>query len=111
MKCPNCDIDMKKTKTDYIFEGIKILENIEVEKCPKCKEIVMDFETASRVTERSKELGLFGKDIFAERKITKVGNSTIISIPKEFVDMLDIEIGQKAILKIVGKNKIEVLLK
>ena len=111
MKCPNCDINMKKTKTDYIFEGIKLLENIEVEKCPKCKETVMDFETASKITERSKELGLFGKDVFAERKIMKVGNSAIISIPKEFIDILDIEIGQKAILKIVGKDKIEVQLK
>jgi len=111
MKCPNCDVSMKKTKIDYIFEGIKLLENIKVEKCPKCKEIVIDFKTASRITERSKELGLFGKDVFAERKITKVGNSAIISIPKEFIEMLDIEIGQKAILKVVGKNKREVILR
>lgn len=110
MKCHKCDIEMKKVRTNYILEGIKLLENIDAEQCPKCGEKVIDAETSIRAEAVARKAGIFGIGTVAIRKISKVGNSLTLNIPKEIARILNIEKGGEAILKIVGKNKILVQL-
>ena len=110
MLCPHCDIEMVVSKTDLIINGIKILENVDASICNTCGEKVFDSDVAVRAFEKSRNQGTFGLGSVATRKITQVGNSLAITIPKDFIKILQIEKGNNATIEISGKKRITITI-
>ena len=75
--------------------------------CKNCGEAFFDSETAKKIQEKSKEMGLFG--LAKKTKVAKVGNSLAIRIPKEIAEFLKLK--KEKEVSIVPKNSHELSIK
>jgi hypothetical protein len=74
--------------------------------CVKCGEIFFDSDTADKIQQKSKEMGLFG--LAKKTKVAQVGNSLAVRIPKEIAEFVNLK--KEGEIKIVPKNRKELAL-
>ena len=89
--CPNC-----KTKTKK--KPIKIdlpRGSIEVQgfECPKCGEEIFTHDQAVEGEKLAMSKGLWGPTLWLERKVTTIGDSVAIVIPKDIAKHLKLKKG------------------
>src|SRR3989338_11567755 len=80
MKCVLCEGKLEGRTIDYEEFGV-FLGRFKGLACNRCDEMFFDGETAKKIQEKSKELGLFG--LSKNTRVAKVGNSLAIRVPKE----------------------------
>ncbi|MBI3623341.1 hypothetical protein HY212_04670 [Candidatus Pacearchaeota archaeon] len=107
-KCALCDGKLRSKLADYKIYG-KSIGKFNALVCNSCGERWFDEETARKIEEKEKELGLFG--LSKETKISYSGNSLIIRIPKELAKFMGLKKETNVILYPEDKNKFTVAVK
>ena len=92
MKCVICGGKTTRKTVEYKEFGIS-QGNFSADLCKKCGERYFDEETAARIQEKSKQLGLFG--LAKKAKVAEIGNSIAIRIPKEIAEFLKLKKGKE----------------
>ncbi|MBI2107596.1 AbrB/MazE/SpoVT family DNA-binding domain-containing protein [Candidatus Woesearchaeota archaeon] len=106
MKCVMCNKgEFKKKMTEYKEFGVS-LGKYKANVCMKCGEAFFDSETAGKIQDKSKALGLFG--LAKKTKVAKVGNSLAIRIPKEIADFVKLKKEEE--VRIVPKSQNELVI-
>ena len=105
MKCVICEGETTKKNIEYKEFGVS-LGNFEAEVCQNCGEIYFDEETAEKIQQRSKQLGLFG--LARKAKIAEIGNSIAIRIPKEIAKFLNLKKGKEVTMFPEGKGGLHI---
>ncbi|MBI2044725.1 AbrB/MazE/SpoVT family DNA-binding domain-containing protein [Candidatus Pacearchaeota archaeon] len=107
-KCALCNGKLKGKLVDYKIYG-KSMGKFKALVCDFCGEKWFGEETARKIEEKEKELGLFG--LSRETKISYSGNSLIIRIPKELARFMGLKKETSVILYPEDKNKLCVAVK
>lgn len=105
MKCIICNGETIKKNIGYKEFGVT-LGNFKADVCKKCGEAYFDEETAAKIQEKSKQLGLFG--LTKKAKVAEIGNSIAIRIPKEIAEFLNIKKGKEVTIFPEGKNGLHI---
>ena len=93
--CNKCN---KKTRKDYIIkQGFKI----RIWKCPKCSKVWYHPVDSNKYLEWNKV-----KNSKFDVKLRTVGNSWVVSIPKEIARFSDFNIGERAVWAVNGYKKL-----
>lgn len=100
MKCILCLGKTVKRQVEHKEFGVS-LGNFPAETCEKCGETYYDEDTAGKIQQKSKELGLFG--LARKVKVAEIGNSIAIRIPKEIASFMSLEKGME--VTIMPKNR------
>ena len=105
MKCVMCGGNTVRKKVDYSEYGV-FLGNFKAEVCKKCGETYLNEETAEKIQNKSKELGLFG--LAKKAKVAEVGNSIAIRIPKEIATFLGLKKGKEVTITPESKRGLHI---
>lgn len=105
MRCILCKGNAKKKPVEYKEFGI-LLGKFNAYVCEKCGEIYFDEETADKIQQKSKELGLFG--LAKKAKVAEIGNSIAIRIPKEIAEFLNLKKGKEVMIIPENKNEMHI---
>ena len=104
--CTKCRSEMKKKtiKLDLPRGSVEV----DGYKCPKCGEEVFTHEQALKGEQQAMEKDVWGSGLWLERKVTTVGNSPAVVIPKDIARHLNIK---KGIDVEIGLIKDEIVIK
>ena len=105
MKCVICGGETIKKNVEYKEFGV-LLGNFKADVCKKCNETYFDEETAGKIQEKSKQMGLFG--LAKKAKVAEVGNSIAIRIPKEIAEFLNLKKGKEITMFPEGKKGLHI---
>ena len=105
MKCILCEGKLEEKTVEYSELGI-LLGKFKGLTCTKCNETFFNAETADKIQQKSKELGLFGLN--KKTRVAQVGNSLAIRIPKEIADFVHLQ--KEGEVKIFPKNKSQIII-
>jgi len=105
MKCVLCNGGTKKQIVEHKEFGVS-LGKFPANVCEKCDETFYDSETAGKIQEKSKKMGLFG--LARKSKVAQIGNSIAIRIPKTIAELMDIKKGDEVTL--IPKDKRDLLV-
>ena len=99
-----CGAQAKEITTDLeLFGGDVVIRNVKALYCPKCEEEIFTSELAAEAGKKYEQL-LPGFEAFSVRKkVSKVGNSLSLPLPKELADFMNIAKGSE--MKISVKNR------
>ena len=92
MRCVMCGGNAISKNVEYKEFGV-VLGNFKANVCKKCGETYFDEETAEKIQQKSKQMGLFG--LSKKAIVAEVGNSIAIRIPKEIAEFLDLKKGKE----------------
>ena len=101
--CWECNGKMEDTTTDYFLYGTKI-GNFPAKVCEKCNESYFSEETSKKITQITKQKGLWG--LQAKTKVGKVGTTLDIRLPKKIIDFLKLKKGKEVTIFPESKNKL-----
>lgn len=98
--CANCKVKMNKKliKIDLPRGSIKVEGYV----CPKCGEEIFTHEQALKGEKMAMEKELWGKGLWLQRKITTIGNSPAVVIPKDIARHLRIKKGKGIKIRVVN---------
>jgi len=106
MKCVMCNKgEFKQKMIEYNEFGVS-LGKYKANVCVKCGESFFDSETARKIQEKSKSLGLFG--LAKRTRVAKVGNSLAIRIPKEIAEFVKLKKEEE--VRIIPRNQNEIII-
>ena len=106
MKCVMCNkAALKEKMVEYKEFGVSF-GRYKGSVCTNCGETFFDSQTARKIQNKSKELGLFG--LAKKTKVAKVGNSLAIRIPKEIADFVKLKKEEE--VKIMPKSPHELII-
>ncbi len=103
MRCVICGGETVKKNVEHKEFGI-LLGNFKADVCKKCGEVYFDEDTAGKIQQKSKELGLFG--LAKKAKVAVIGNSIAIRIPKEIAEFLNLKKGTEVMIIPEGKHEL-----
>lgn len=108
MECPICGGKLKNEKAPFWFSDIKLGE-YEADVCTKCGEAFYTEDASNQIEQRAKELGLWG--IGKRVVIGQSGNSLMVRIPKEIVELYKLH--KKEVVSVLpeGKGRIAIEVK
>ena len=96
MKCPKCNVEYEREKTDYEQFGI-IVKDVEALRCPKCGDKVF--------TGQQNILNLAPK-IRIKRKVTKAAGKPTIYLPEDIVRDAKVKIGDDVYIYMQDRRRI-----
>jgi len=90
--CPNCKVPMKKKpiKIDLPSDSIEV-QGFE---CPECGEEIFTHDQAVEGEKLAMSKGVWGPTLWLERKVTTIGHSPAIVIPKDIAKQLKLRKGE-----------------
>ena len=103
MKCILCEGPLIKKYVEHREFGI-LIGKFNAQVCTKCGEIYFDQQTAEKIQQKSKELGLFG--LAKKVKVAEIGNSVAIRIPKEISKFLNLKKGREVTISPESKSEL-----
>jgi len=103
MICDECGGKVEIKRVDYVLLGV-LLGKFEAEVCSKCGEQLFTLEESRKITQASKEKGLWG--LHARTKVGKVGNSLDIKIAKNIADFMDLGQGKEVSVHPESKKRL-----
>lgn len=81
-KCPECNSDLITIKTTLdLYSGKVILNDVEVQYCPKCKEELFTPKQMKKIDELTKGIKL--QELSLRRKLSESGRGLILRIPSD----------------------------
>ena|SRR3989338_9951274 len=103
-KCYLCEKgNLKKKEVPYTLYGENV-GNFPAEVCEQCGEIFFNEETSHKITQATKDKGLWG--IGGRTKIGQAGNTLDIRLPKKIIDFLELKQGKEVTLYPESKHKL-----
>lgn len=104
MKCPICNSgNLVRKKVKHAQMGIE-LGSYEADVCETCSEVFFTEESAIKIEEKAKKLGIWG--LGARTKVGYSGNSLIIRVSKEIADFMELERGEEVFVYPKDKEKL-----
>lgn len=104
--CANCKSRMKKKMIKLDLPRGSIM--VQGYECPKCGEEIFTHEQTLKGEETAMEKDVWGKGLWLERKVTTVGNSPAVVIPRDIARHLHIKKGKEIKIGII---KDEIVIK
>ena len=101
--CWECNVKMIKKNVDYSLYGIKI-GSFPALVCPKCGEIYFSEETSKKITEITKNKGLWG--LGAKTKIGQAGSTLDIRLNKKMIDFMKLKKGKEVNIYPQSRDKL-----
>ena len=105
--CWECGERMKNKPVDYFLYGIKI-GRFPAQVCENCNETYFSEETSRKITQRTKQKGLWG--LQAKTTVGKVGSTLDIRLPKRIIDFLRLKKGEEVTIYPENKSKLVISL-
>ncbi len=102
-KCEECEGKIVEKVVPYEIYGVKV-GDFKAEVCQKCGEICFSEEESRKITEKTKEMGLWGLE--AKTKIGKVGDALNIRFSKSLERFLNLKKGKEVFVRPKGKGQI-----
>ncbi|MBI3032270.1 YgiT-type zinc finger protein [Candidatus Woesearchaeota archaeon] len=106
-KCWECDNKMVEKQVDYILYGVAI-GTFPALVCDHCNETYFSEETSRKITEITKQKGLWG--LQARTKVGQAGNTLDIRLPKKIIEFTHLSKGAEVTITPENKNKIVITL-
>lgn len=97
----------EKKKVPYIFLG-ELLGRFEALICNHCGETLFESAASDKIEAEVKRRGLWG--LRARSKVSEVGNSLDVRIPKSLAKFLSLKKRQEIILEPIDKNKLQIIV-
>ena len=91
-KCWECGVKMIKKKVDYALYGIQI-GKFPALVCPKCGGTYFSEETSKKITEITKDKGLWG--LGTKTKIGQAGSTLDIRLTKNIIEFMKLKKGKE----------------
>lgn len=108
MKCYVCEKgNLAKKKVDHKMLDIEV-GKFDAEVCASCGEIFFDEETSQKITQKTKELGLWGLE--SKTKIGMVGTALDIRLSKRIAEFLKLKKGEDVLVYPESKKVIKIEL-
>lgn len=108
MKCYICEKgNLIKKKVDYTIYN-ELVGRFDAEVCQRCGETFFDEETSRKITQATKEKGLWG--LGTRTKVGKVGDSLDIRLNKKVVNFLGLKKGEEVTVTPESRNKIVITI-
>lgn len=105
-KCYICEKgDLVKKKVNYKVLGVEI-GKFEAEVCTLCGETFFDEEVSRQITQKTKELGLWG--IESKTKVGAVGSALDIRLNKKLVNFLGLKKGKEVTIYPENKHSLRI---
>ena len=105
MRCVLCNGKTKQKNVEHKEVGIS-LGKFPAEVCEQCGETYFLEETAGKIQQKSKEMGLFG--LARKATIAEIGNSIAIRIPKEIAHFFKMKKGEQVTLIPEGRKELKI---
>ncbi|MBI2576528.1 AbrB/MazE/SpoVT family DNA-binding domain-containing protein [Candidatus Woesearchaeota archaeon] len=105
MKCVLCNGKTKQMNAEHKEMGIP-LGKFPAEVCEQCGETYFSEETAGKIQQKSKDMGLFG--LARKATVAEIGNSIAIRIPKEIANFLKMKKGEQVTLIPEGRKELKI---
>ena len=102
-KCWECDAAMVHKKVDYSLHGVKI-GKFPALVCATCGESYFSEETSKKITEITKERGLWG--LAAKTKIGQAGSTLDIRLNKKIIDFMKLKKGKEVNIYPESNNRL-----
>lgn len=103
IKCEECGGDIVQKKVPYSVYDIKV-GDFEAEVCKKCGEVCFSEEESRKITNKTKEMGLWGLEF--KTKIGKVGDALDVRFSKKLERLLQLKKGREVFVRPESKDKI-----
>jgi hypothetical protein len=103
--CWECNEKMIKKNIDYSLYGI-LIGKFPAMICPKCKETFFSEETSKKITEITKQKGLWG--LGAKTKIGQAGSTLDIRLNKNIIEFMGLKKGKEVNIYPRSKNQLVV---
>ena len=103
-KCPDCEqghLRLKRVPEEMF--GI-VLGTYEAEVCDHCGGVFFTARSVDKISERAKELGLWG--LASKVKVARSGNSIVVRIPSPLARYLQLRNGQEVIVAPDQKHRL-----
>ena len=105
-KCYECDEgELMDKKVDYEIYGVK-LGRFPAEVCSKCGEVFFSEDASKKITQKAKQLGLWGLE--TKSRIGQAGSALDIRLSKSLVEFLKLEKGKEVRIYPENKHKLVV---
>ena len=105
MKCVFCNVAAARKNVEHKEFGVS-LGRFPAQVCPKCGEAYFDSDTAGRIQEKSKALGLFG--LSAKAKVAQLGNNYAIRIPKRIAKFIGLQKGKEVFIRPANNRSLNI---
>ena len=105
--CWECNKRMKEKKVEYTLYG-EVVGKFPALVCEKCNETFFSEETSKKITEKTKEKGLWGLNY--KTKIGQAGSTLDIRLNKKIIEFLGLRKGEEVSVQPEGKNKIVITI-
>lgn len=102
-KCDECGGEIMIKKVPYSIYGIKV-GDYTAEQCQKCGEVCFSEEESKKITQKTKQMNLWGLE--SKTKIGKVGDALDVRISKKLENFLKLRKGEEVFVKPEGRDKI-----
>ena len=103
MKCEECGGKIIVKTVPYSIYETKV-GNFTAEVCQKCGEVCFSEEESKKITQKTKEMGLWGLE--TKTKIGKVGDALDVRFSKKIEQVMHLQKGDEVFVRPEGKNKI-----
>ncbi len=105
-KCYVCEKgNLVKKKVAYVVFGTEV-GKFDAEVCTECGETFFDEAVSRKITQKTKEMGLWGLE--SKTKIGAVGSALDIRLSKKIVDFLRLKKGEEVLVYPESKSSIRV---
>jgi len=101
--CWECNVKMRRKNVDYSLYGMKI-GKFPALVCPKCDETYFSEETSKRITQHTKDKGLWG--LGTKTKIGQAGSTLDIRLNRNIINFMRLKKGREVNIYPENKNKL-----
>ena len=104
--CPICEKAELSEVRDIVsnIEGYIFIEN--GERCNRCGEEFISEEVGQKTIEIAKKMGIWEKPLKLHRKLSKSARGTVLRIPKDIKEDMNLKGNEDVLISKIGKNKL-----
>ena len=104
--CPVCEKGVLVEVEDIINEMDGYVFLIRGTRCTKCSEEFIDEIEGQKMIQSAKKLGIWGEPLKLHRKLSKSARGTVLHIPVDIEENLNLKGNERVAISKIGKNKI-----
>ncbi len=104
--CPSCEKGNLVPVEDIINEMDGYAFVIRGTRCMKCGEEFIEEEEGKKMINAAKKLGIWGEPLKLHRKLSKSARGTVLRIPTDIEENLNLKGNEHVAISKIGKNKI-----
>ncbi|MEK6936665.1 MAG: hypothetical protein AABW58_01185 [Nanoarchaeota archaeon] len=105
-KCLICEKGTLVEVDDIISEIESYFFIEKGKRCTNCSEEFLDEKTSQKTIEIARRLGIWGEPLKLHRKLSRSERGTLLRIPADLEQNLNLKGDEKVLISKIGKNKI-----